>query len=87
MKPPHWHARPAAGLFGEVYVQAPETAREAVYLNARLIANDLAEVGINVDCLPLLDVPVEGADSVIGDRAFANDPRPSSISAAPRSRD
>ncbi len=51
-----------------------EAGREAVYLNARLIAYDLCEVGLNVDCLPLLDVPVEGADSIIGDRAFARDP-------------
>lgn len=74
MKPPHWHERPAAARFGAVYAQAPESAREAAYLNARLIAHDLAEVGINVDCLPLLDVPVEGADGIIGDRAFARDP-------------
>ena len=36
----------------------PEAAREATYLNARLIAHDLAGLGINVDCLPVLDVPV-----------------------------
>ena len=53
---------------------SPEAAREAVYLNARLIAHDLCEVGINVDCLPVLDVPVDGADAIIGDRAFARDP-------------
>ena len=52
----------------------PEAAREATYLNARLIAHDLAELGINVDCLPVLDVPVAGAHDVIGDRAFAHDP-------------
>jgi beta-glucosidase-like glycosyl hydrolase len=52
---------------------APETAHEAVYLNARLIAHDLCELGINVDCTPVLDVPVEGAHDVIGDRAFAHD--------------
>ena len=60
--------------FGEVYANAHEAGLEAAYLNARLIAHDLAEVGINVDCLPVLDVPVEGADAVIGDRAFALDP-------------
>ena len=52
----------------------PEAAREATYLNARLIAHDLREVGINVDCLPLLDVPFPGAHDIIGDRAFAGDP-------------
>jgi len=74
LKPPHWKERPAAGRFGALYTSDREVAREAVYLNARLIAHDLCEVGINVDCLPVLDVPVEGADSIIGDRAFARDP-------------
>jgi len=74
MKPPHWQERPPAARFGAAYAVSPEAAREAVYLNARLIAHDLCEVGLNVDCLPLLDVPVEGADAIIGDRAFAHDP-------------
>src|SRR6185312_7465373 len=74
LKPPHWRERPPAGRFGVPYGNDAEAAREAVYLNARLIAHDLAEVGLNVDCLPLLDVPVDGADNIIGDRAFARDP-------------
>ncbi|MBV9992260.1 MAG: beta-N-acetylhexosaminidase [Alphaproteobacteria bacterium] len=74
LRPPHWRERPPAARFGALYGENAEAAREAVYLNARLIAHDLAEVGLNVDCLPLLDVPVEGADNIIGDRAFARDP-------------
>lgn len=74
LKPPHWRARPPAARFGAAFAERSEDAREAVYLNARLIAHDLTAVGLNVDCLPVLDVPVEGADSVIGDRAFAADP-------------
>ena len=74
LKPPGWKERPPAARFGAVYATQHEAALEAVYLNARLIAHDLAEVGINVDCLPVLDVPVEGADAVIGDRAFAFEP-------------
>jgi beta-N-acetylhexosaminidase len=73
MKPPHWAERPAAARFGAMYESAPDVAREACYLNARAIAYDLAEVGINVDCLPVLDVPVEGASDVIGTRAFSRD--------------
>src|SRR5260221_5342296 len=42
----------------------------AAYLGARLIAADLAAVGIDVDCLPIADVPASGADPVIGDRAY-----------------
>ena len=74
LKPPHWRQRPPAARFGALHDGNPDMAREAVYLNARLIAHDLAGLGINVDCLPVLDVPVAGAHDVIGDRAFAADP-------------
>jgi len=74
LKPPHWREYPPAAHFGALYPENPEAAREAVYLNARLIAHDLASLGINVDCLPVLDVPVPGSHDVIGDRAFGTDP-------------
>jgi beta-N-acetylhexosaminidase len=74
LKPPHWAARPPAARFGGLHDSNPEAAREATYLNARLIAHDLASLGINVDCLPVLDVPQPGAHDIIGDRAFARDP-------------
>ena len=74
LKPPHWRQRPPAARFGALHDGNPDMAREAVYLNARLIAHDLVGLGINVDCLPVLDVPVAGAHDVIGDRAFAADP-------------
>jgi beta-N-acetylhexosaminidase len=69
LKPPHWKARPPAAVHGD----APAAAHEAAYLNARLIAFDLCELGINVDCTPVMDLPIEGAHDVIGDRAFAHD--------------
>jgi beta-N-acetylhexosaminidase len=74
LKPPQWRARPPAATFGALHDTAPDAAKEAAYLNARLIAHDLAGLGINVDCLPVLDVPVPGAHDIIGDRAFAPDP-------------
>ena len=74
LKPPHWRERPPAARFGLLHAQNPEAGREATYLNARLIAHDLSSLGINVDCLPVLDVPVAGAHDIIGDRAFAHDP-------------
>lgn len=73
LKPPHWKARAPAAVFGALHANAPETAHEAAYLQARLIAHDLCELGINVDCTPVLDLPIEGAHDVIGDRAFAHD--------------
>lgn len=74
LKPPHWPTYQPAARFGALYAADADLAREAVYLNARLIAHDLTSLGINVDCLPVLDVPVAGAHDVIGDRAFAADP-------------
>ncbi|MGD0145044.1 MAG: beta-N-acetylhexosaminidase [Rhizomicrobium sp.] len=73
LKPPHWKERPPASVFGALHVAAAETAHEAAYLNARLMAHELADLGINFDCLPVLDLPVDGADAVIGDRAFCRD--------------
>lgn len=72
--PPHWERRPPARAFGRLAESDGRAAREAAYLNARLIAADLATLGIDVDCAPVADVPVEGAHDVIGDRAFSHDP-------------
>lgn len=74
LKPPHWAERLPAARFGALYAQNQEAGCEAAYLNARLIAHDLAGLGITVDCLPVLDVPVAGAHAIIGDRAFGTDP-------------
>lgn len=70
--PPHWRRYPAASRFGAIKDVVARAA--AVRLGARLIAADLTAVGIDVDCLPVLDVPVEGAHDIIGDRAYAKDP-------------
>lgn len=74
LRPPNWPERPSAARFGALHTTSPELAREAAYLNARLMAKDLADLGITVDCAPVLDLPVDGADAVIGDRAFGRDP-------------
>ncbi|MGH7090044.1 MAG: beta-N-acetylhexosaminidase [Stellaceae bacterium] len=67
LKPPHWPAYPAAR---ELAALGGTAAEEAVRLGARLIADDLAALNITVDCMPVLDLPVAGADPVIGDRAY-----------------
>jgi beta-N-acetylhexosaminidase len=72
---PHWRAAPPAARFGALHARDAAKGLEAVRLNHRLIANDLAALGITVDCAPVLDVPVEGAHDVIGDRAFARAPQ------------
>ncbi|QZH73882.1 MAG: beta-N-acetylhexosaminidase [Erythrobacter sp.] len=74
MKPPEWPAYPPQGRFAELYDIAPASAIQAARANAQLLALDLNEVGITVDYLPLLDVRVEGAHDVIGDRALGAEP-------------
>ena len=74
MGPPHWRAYPSGAAYGKIWEVSPDRAREAAFLAARLIADDLRAAGITVDCLPVLDVPVEGAHDVIGNRAYARDP-------------
>jgi beta-N-acetylhexosaminidase len=66
--------RPPGKAFGDLYRCDRDAGQEASYLNARAMADELAQLRIDVDCVPVLDVPVEGANDVIGDRAFARDP-------------
>jgi len=73
LKPPHFPAFPAAGKFANIAVSDIEAAKKAVYENARLIAHELNELGITVNCGPLADLPVEGAHDIIGDRAFGKE--------------
>jgi beta-N-acetylhexosaminidase len=70
MRPPHWRAYPPARRYGELFETAPLAALRSARLIARLMAEDLVAVGINVDCLPVLDVPGEGGHDVIGNRAY-----------------
>lgn len=72
--PPHWRRYPAAAAFRRL-ADDIETQRSLARLAARLMAHDLLQLGITVDCLPVLDVPAPGGHSVIGDRAYADDPR------------
>ena len=72
--PPHWPAYPPGAVFGVLYDIDPALGLKAARLSARLIAADLIEVGVSVDCLPLADLPVAGADAVIGSRAYGTEP-------------
>ncbi len=70
---PNWRAYPSAARFERAGASAAEAERLA-WLGARLIAHDLREVGIDVDCLPVLDVPAEGSHAIISDRAYSREP-------------
>ena len=73
LKPPHWDVHPPAAAFGGLAAMDMAAAERAARLNAHLIADELTAVGINVDCLPLLDLNFPGAHGVIGDRAYGGD--------------
>lgn len=72
---PHWPKYPPAAAYGALYDRDRTLGLTAARLGARLIAADLAAAGIDIDCMPVADVPVAGADAVIGDRAFGCDPQ------------
>ena len=71
--PPAWPAYPSAASFDATFGD-PAAALDAARLCARLIAHDLIEVGVNVNCAPVLDVAQPGAHAVIGSRSYSCDP-------------
>lgn len=74
MKPPQWQAYPTGEAFDRLWDTAPASAIEAARANAEALGLDLAEAGISVDCLPLLDVRDPSGHDVIGDRSFGAEP-------------
>jgi len=68
--PPHWRRYPPGRAYGELAGNDPLLRREITRLGARLMAHDLAQLGINVDCVPVLDVPDPEGHEIIGDRAY-----------------
>jgi beta-N-acetylhexosaminidase len=70
--PPHWPAYPPGSAYGALFRRDAAAGTKAAQLGARLIALDLIAVGIDVDCLPIADVPAAGADPIIGDRAYGS---------------
>jgi beta-N-acetylhexosaminidase len=67
---PHWPRYPSARAFAEIYRSDPQTGLDCARLVARAMASDLRDLGINMDCAPVLDLAVAGASDVIGDRAY-----------------
>lgn len=74
LRPPVWRDAPAMRPFGDLFARDRQAAREALRLNTHLLADELTAVGVDVDCAPVLDVPVPGSHDIIGDRAFSTDP-------------
>jgi beta-N-acetylhexosaminidase len=74
LRPPLAARRRPAELFGALYARDPDQAVEAVKLNHRLLAHELADFGFDADCAPCVDLRHKGAHDIIGDRAFGEDP-------------
>jgi beta-N-acetylhexosaminidase len=72
--PPHWGKYPPGRAYGDLAGNDPLLRREVTRLGARLLAHDLAALGINVDCVPVLDVPDPAGHEIIGDRAYGQTP-------------
>ncbi len=75
IKPPIVQQYPNGAAIGEIYRRDREQGLRAAWLMSRLHAFDLMRLGITVDCLPVLDVPIEGSSDVIGNRAYGYDPK------------
>jgi len=69
-----WRAAPPGRVLGELYARDPGRGLEAARLNSRLLAADVASIGCDVDCLPVLDLARPETHAVIGDRAYAAEP-------------
>jgi beta-N-acetylhexosaminidase len=74
LQPPHWPVYPSGRVLGTIGEADLPAGERAAWLQARLIATDLDELGISVDCLPLLDV-VAAVSAAIGNRSFGGEPR------------
>ena len=74
LAPPHWRAAPPARRFAEIAELGRDRAVEAARLNAHLVAAELFQLGITVNCAPVLDVVQPDAHPIIGDRAFGARP-------------
>ena len=73
LRPPNWKSMPPAKIFSQLFDKNIKAAEAAIKLNYRLIAEDLRLCGININCAPVLDLPIPGADEIIGDRALGAD--------------
>lgn len=74
LKPPHWREYRPMQYFGDLYVRDPDEALELLRFETLRLVEELVEVGVNVNCAPVLDLIFDGAHDIIGDRSFSPDP-------------
>lgn len=73
LKSPEWPTFPPARTYADLYATDPEKGLEAAFLGHRLMAAELAAIGIHADCSPVCDLSIPGAHDIVGDRAFGAD--------------
>jgi beta-N-acetylhexosaminidase len=73
LRPPMARTLPAAAVYGKLYARNSDRAKRAAFAVARLAAEELGAFGINMNCAPVIDLPVEGAHEIISDRAYGRD--------------
>ena len=73
LRPPLFPALPAGRRYAELYQKNRQKGLEAALNIGRLMGQRLAELGINVNCTPVLDAAQEGAHEIISDRSFGTD--------------
>jgi beta-N-acetylhexosaminidase len=75
IKAPITQNYPSGAVLGEIYKKDKDEGMRVAHMMSKLHAADLLPLGINADCLPVLDVPIEGAHDVIGNRAYGHTPQ------------
>src|SRR5690242_2576850 len=58
LRPPHWRNYPCGAVYGRLFDRDVAAGLASAGLGARLIAYDLKQLGIDVNCLPIADLPV-----------------------------
>jgi len=74
LSPPEWPAFPAGPVFTATYARAPMTAIQAMRANGQALGLMLSDIGITVNCAPILDVAQPDTTDAIATRAFGAEP-------------
>jgi beta-N-acetylhexosaminidase len=78
LRPPHWTAWPSMRRIGEIDDQGGIAGMNGTVVAetiGRMIGEELAACGIDLDFAPVVDVDTNPKNPVIGDRSFGRDPR------------
>lgn len=74
LKEPAFKEYPAAKIFGQIHDASAEDGEDATRTNSRLMALDLIDLGVNVNCAPVADVPAPDCHQFLsGSRTYSED--------------